>query len=253
MPIYIESLERATLDAVAPQQTHELPGWLLPFDTSSIGRATSAVPLRHAALPSESIADIESSYLAHSLEPRFRIADVSGLLSLQQALGARGFVATQPTLTQVGSLAALLDSTRAANAAPVIVSQHPTDAWQAVYTAAGFDAADGAQRVQALSRSTTVLYASISTTEGPLAAGTASISQGWASFHGMRTVPQARGRGYARRIMAELARAAQAQGLERAFLQVEEYNTTAIALYERLGFHTAWRYHYWRKPVGQPS
>jgi hypothetical protein len=35
----IESLERATLDAVAPASVGSLPGWLLPFDKSTVGRA----------------------------------------------------------------------------------------------------------------------------------------------------------------------------------------------------------------------
>ena len=43
----VEAIERATLDAVAPQAIHEIDGWLLPFDSGSIGRAKSAVPLRH--------------------------------------------------------------------------------------------------------------------------------------------------------------------------------------------------------------
>ena len=51
-PSDIASIERATLDAVCPAEVHEIPGWLLPYDTLPVGRARSAVPpgklLRHA-------------------------------------------------------------------------------------------------------------------------------------------------------------------------------------------------------------
>jgi N-acetylglutamate synthase len=36
------------------------------------------------------------------------------------------------------------------------------------------------------------------------------------------------------------------RGISHVFLQVEEGNTSAQALYQRAGFTTAWRYHYWR-------
>ena len=79
-----------------------------------------------------------------------------------------------------------------------------------------------------------------------MAVGTGSISQGWLSIHGMRTVPSARGRGLASRILAGLAAHAAAQGVRRVFLQVEDDNPVAQGLYSKAGFHTAWRYHYWR-------
>ena len=73
------------------------------------------------------------------------------------------------------------------------------------------------------------------------------MSQGWCSIHGMRTLPAQRGRGLAGRILAGLADDAAARQLTRVFLQVEEGNDAALALYRRAGFATAWRYHYWRR------
>ena len=49
----IESIERATVAAVAPERLDEQPGWLLPMDSGTVGRARSAVPLHHAAQPLE--------------------------------------------------------------------------------------------------------------------------------------------------------------------------------------------------------
>jgi ribosomal protein S18 acetylase RimI-like enzyme len=74
------------------------------------------------------------------------------------------------------------------------------------------------------------------------------MSHGWCSIHGMRTLPAQRGRGLAARVMAGLADAATERQLTRTFLQVEEGNAAALALYCRAGFTTAWRYHYWRHP-----
>lgn len=46
-PSEVVHIERATLAAVSPQTVEELPGWLLPLDTGTVGRAISAVPLSH--------------------------------------------------------------------------------------------------------------------------------------------------------------------------------------------------------------
>lgn len=243
----IASLEHATLDAVAPPSVHNaLDGWLVPFDTSTIGRATSAVPTRHHDLPGDSVEAIDALFAARGLRGAYRVADVSGLATLQAALRRQGYTPQQPTLVQVGTIAAmgaLGHGTPSGQLSPT-----PGPAWSSVYLAEGFDPVDGAHRVQALSRSPHVVYAWVEDDAGhSIAAGTAAFSQGWTSIHGMRTLPAHRGKGLAGRILATLADAAHARGLTRVFLQVEEGNTAALALYRRAGFITAWRYHYWRK------
>lgn len=63
----------------------------------------------------------------------------------------------------------------------------------------------------------------------------------------MRTDQASRGRGLAGRVLAGLADAAIHRGMERSFLQVEDGNASALALYRRAGFETAWYYEYWRR------
>lgn len=241
----IGNIERATLDAVAPPAVEEFDNWLLPFDTSTIGRAKSAVPLRHDLLDADQLVRIERIYAARGLQAAFRVADVAGLSHVHTELLRMGYRAQQPTLVQVGTVRRMRQICRGT---PANVSNMPTPAWSAVYLSDGFDPVDGAHRIQALSRSRHVVYANVQDEGQPVAAGTASLSQGWASIHGMRTAANNRGRGLAARVLAGLADAANQQGMERVFLQVEEDNHSALALYSRAGFSTAWRYHYWRKP-----
>lgn len=245
-PDDIANLERATLDAVAPPAVHAIDGWLLPFDNSTIGRTKSAVPLRHHGLDAAHIADIETLYAERGLRAAFRTADVPGLDNIHAELRRRGYAAEQPTLVQVGTVQQMRSICQAT---PADVSDTPTPEWSAVYLGDGFDPVDGAHRIQALSRSRYGVYASVQEDGQPVAAGTASLSQGWASLHGMRTAASHRGRGLAARVLAGLADAATQQALTRVFLQVEEGNSAARALYRRAGFTTAWRYHYWRRPA----
>lgn len=238
----IARLETSTCDAVAPPAHETLDGWLLSFDTSTVGRAKSAVPLRHHSLNPAALPDICARYAQRGLQPIFRLADVAGLADVQAELRRLGFAPTQATLVQVApttAVAALADP------AAATWSATPTAPWAAVYTAPGFDPVDGQHRVQALSRGQHGVYATVVQQGQPLCAGTAVYSQGWASLHGLRTTMSARGQGLARHVMACLAQEALHRGLTETFLQVEAENTAALALYRRAGFVTAWCYHYW--------
>ena len=245
----VEAIERATLAAVAPRDVEEMHGWLLPFDAGTVGRAHSAVPLRHdISIRAADISMIIARYRAHSFSPSLRIAAVPALAHLDAVLIEQGLKATQPTLTCVACVADLLQATEAI--APAEVSTTPSTAWSQVYLGEGFDPVDGASRVKALSRASGSLYAqSVDPHSNPaqvVATGVGSYGHGWLGIHGMRTLATHRKQGHASRILRALAVQAQARALPSAYLQVEEGNRAALRLYESLGFTMAWRYIYWR-------
>ncbi len=303
-PHDIESLERATLDAVCPATQSELPGWLLPFDAADIGRARSAIPLRHQDLDIAALPAIEQFYRDQGLPPMFRIADTPGLRHWQARLLALGYRQTAPVHVQIASVADMqtaahrfLETERngvllparqatelatpaqsaaatqdgasiwedgytmpvahnsataqdgANQRAEVVLLDAPAHAWASVYTAPGFDAEDGALRVQLLSRSRFARYAYVQSAGVSLAAGTACISRDWLSVHGMRTLPHAQGQGLGASLLAAFTGLARQRGISRAFLQVEADNAPALALYRRFGFTTVWTYHYWKAPA----
>ena len=65
----VAAIERATLQAVSPERVEALPGWLLPIDHGTVGRAKSAVPLSHAAPDLALIDDILACYRAAATRP----------------------------------------------------------------------------------------------------------------------------------------------------------------------------------------
>lgn len=237
----IESLERATVEGVAPAKIVEIDGWLVPLDDGAIRRAKTAVPLRHD-LGALALSEIEAAYWTEGLSPAFRIAERPGLEGVRQALAQRGYASEGPTVIKVGDverLAALRDK-------PGDILTEPDAAWGAVFLGEGFDPEDGASRVAALTRSPDALYGAAREDGQTVAVGCVTFGHGWAAIHGMRTEARRRGRGLASTVLAALGRAIQARGVERVFLQVEEGND-ARSLYRKAGFQEAWRYRYWTR------
>ena len=240
----IEAIERATLAAVSPPAVEQLGDWLLPFDTGSIGRAKSAVPLRHAPSDAGVVDAIEARYRGRGLTAAFRVPEDEEFVAVRGELVRKGYHIEQPTVVYIGRSEAMLS---VSGETPADLSASPDDAWASVFVGEGFDPVDGAYRVKALSRSADALYAGVRDAGKTAAVGVAAFGYGWASVHGMRTNLAHRGKGFAGRVLIALARAALDRGIARVFLQVEENNAPAISLYRRAGFAPAWRYVYWRK------
>jgi ribosomal protein S18 acetylase RimI-like enzyme len=81
----------------------------------------------------------------------------------------------------------------------------------------------------------------------PAAVGVCAVEGEWAGILGMRTAPAFRRRGLARGVFRALAGHAAALGARRGYLQVDERNVAAIALYASEGFEAAYVYRYWSR------
>lgn len=239
-PADIESLERATVAAVAPPEVLEIGGWLVPLDDGTIGRAKSAVPMRHD-LDDSALDAVETAYRERGLKAAFRLAEAPGLRAVTSEVARRGYRSEQPTLV----MTALADRVAQLAAPFADLLDHPDEAWGQVFLGEGFDPVDGAHRVKRLTDSPDALYGAVREGGRTVAVGVVSFGYGWAGIHGMRTSLDRRGAGLASRLLALFGAAAEARQVGRIFLQVEEGNP-AQNLYRRAGFDEAWRYRYWR-------
>jgi GNAT superfamily N-acetyltransferase len=243
IPADVEAIERATLAAVSPVEVLETDGWLAGLEDGSIKRARSAVPLSHEMACDLAVLDrIEAAYLARDMTPAFRLAEAPGLDDIRGELAARGYGADPPTLVMLGAVSGLL-----VLGEPGETVDAPDAAWRQVFLGEGFDPVDGAFRAAALSRSPGAVFGQVREGGETAAVGVMSFGYGWAGVHGMRTAKARRGQGLAGRVLAGLAAAAARRGVARLFLQVDEANAPACALYRRAGLAEAWRYRCWTR------
>lgn len=250
-PADIESLERATLQAVAPEQLLELPGWLLPMDSGTVGRALSAVTYRHGACEPAVLNQIVAAYRSAGFRPVLRIPELPAFDAARAHLAAMGFTHDQPTLTQVGRIDTVVTALSHLGTEGVSLEERPDAAWTAMFLGEGFDPVDGASRAASLARAQGTRYVSLrendsQSGQATLACAAASFGHGWLGLHGLRTQVRQRGRGLAGRVLLAMTLEARARGIERMYLQVHDSSTAALALYRRVGLETVWGYRYWR-------
>lgn len=241
----VETLERATLAAVPPQQRVEVDGWLVALDGGTVGRAHSAVPMRHSRITADSVPRVEEAFANAGRAPVYRVPRLASFDGVQQALSGMGLSATLPTLTMAGPLQ---EFAATSGSVQVRMLDAPDEAWASVFLGQGFDPVDAASRIAILRRGEHSVFAA-ALVEGRVAAvGLANTAHGWCGIHGMRTAPAFRGRGLATAILGALSSDATSKGVRRAFLQVEEANVAAQRLYRRGGLQPLWCYEYWRRP-----
>jgi GNAT superfamily N-acetyltransferase len=236
-------------------ETARLGGWRLRASGGFTGRANSVLPLGDPGTDLDTALDrVVRWYGERGLPALLQITTggAGGDELLAAELERRGWTAERFAVLCVGALAPLADREPDAR---VRLSRRPDAAWLSAYGRSATGAAGDALKV--LAGGPSVWFATVPGGDGrdggggvPAAVGRCVVDGRWAGFAAVEVAPERRREGLATAVMAELARAALAEGASAAYLQVEPENTAARAMYDRMGFADHHAYHYRRAPLG---
>lgn len=154
-------------------------------------------------------------------------------------LDARGWQSRPLVLVQTMPLAALPPGPpEHAGVPPVELVDTPSDDWLAIAAGRKGGLPDAARHV--LTAVDQVRFAQVSAAGTLVAVGRGTVTGGgrWLGLSLIEVLPEARRQGLAGRVIRALAAWGAATGASHAFLQVEQRNTGAVALYRGLGFTT---------------
>ncbi|OJF14415.1 GNAT family N-acetyltransferase [Couchioplanes caeruleus] len=236
----VAALELAANDGWPAPVQARLGAWILRSAGGWTGRANSALAVGDPDRTLDAAIDaVERWYAARGQRPLVN-APMPLAAPVNAALDARGWTSRPLTLVQTARVPGLLESLPVRDdLPPVELADSPTDDWYAMV--AEHKGTLPAMAKQVLTGVPVAVFAHVRDEDGDLLAvarGAVSGPDRWLGMALVQTAPAARRRGLAAHVMRAVAGWAMQQGSARAYLQVEERNTAAVALYRKLGFRT---------------
>ncbi|MGI5523751.1 GNAT family N-acetyltransferase [Micromonospora sp. CA-259024] len=257
----VVTLERAADEAWPAPTRGRLGDWLLRAADGWTGRANSALPIGDPDRPLLAAVDAVERWYAEQGQPAMINTPLPLAAPVGAELDARGWGSRPPVLVQTaplplvdpgagaavpgaGSVATeatvepVAEVGAAAPGASVELVAAPSAAWLAIAAGRKGGLPDAARHV--LTAVDQVRFAHVYA-DGTLVAigrGTVTGQGRWLGLSLIEVLPEARRQGLARAVIAALAGWGVSAGATHAFLQVEQRNTAAVALYRRLGFTT---------------
>ncbi|MFD3414316.1 GNAT family N-acetyltransferase [Streptomyces cyaneofuscatus] len=244
-------LAAVTARAWQPVESEPLGEWRLRAAGGFTRRANSALPLGDPGLPlGEAFGRVERWYEERDLPPYIQTA--TGAEGTQEVLcaelGRHGWRREVTAEVRIAALAPVGDLD--ADVSAVRLSREPDEAWLSRYQRFS---TPGPHVLRVLGGGPSVWFATVpgagdgvADGDAPAAIGRCVVDGRWAGFMAVEVAPGHRRRGLATSVMAALARQALEEGASAAWLQVEEDNEGARALYDGMGFAAHHRYHHFR-------
>ncbi|MFD5662862.1 GNAT family N-acetyltransferase [Streptomyces hirsutus] len=271
-----EELARVAARAWQPVESERLGDWELRAAAGFTRRANSVLPLGDPGVPLDEALTTVCRWYAERGLPAY-VQTATGAEGTQEALGAelerRGWVREVTAELWVGALAPVADagpepSGGGPGGVDVLLSREADEGWLARYQRRGVSEValkvlGGGTPVSGGEAGSgggpSVWFATVPAGHGgpeggapgdaaPAAIGRCVVDGRWAGFAAVEVDPALRRRGLASAVMAALARRALDEGASAAWLQVEDDNTAAHALYGGMGFAAHHAYHHYRAP-----
>jgi len=239
----VRSLEERAFNAWPALSTLLVDGWLVRLAEGYTKRANSLNAWRPVVPVTEAIHFAAPLFAARGLPLVVRLSPLAGS-ACDMTLAGLDYTRHDETLVMGVDLAALAVSLNEAPEATLAAA--PSHLWLD-----GFAAANGVPADRRIIHDRMVgaivppaAFATLGPPTTPLAWGLAVAERGWVGLFDIVTRPDARRQGAGRRLVETLLAWGHAKGATRGYLQVVAANAPAIALYRRLGFTEAYRYHY---------
>jgi ribosomal protein S18 acetylase RimI-like enzyme len=247
--VSISDLEQAAARGWRAPEEAALGDWLLRAADGFTGRANSALAVGDPGLPlAAAITEVTRWYRARGLPAMVAVPyplGQPGSTAVDRFLGGElGWPARPGAATVMTAAPGAVASAAAAPAAAadVDVNPEPDEAWLALYRFGGRRPPPVSRRL--LMSAPWQAFGSVQESGGTVAIGRVAMAGDWAGLTAVEVHPRHRRRGLGGAITAALAAEAAARGADGLYLQVEDDNDAARALYRRVGFADHHGYHY---------
>ena len=236
---YVPDLELERIAALGwpGTESEERDGWLLRAGGGFTGRANSALPLADDV----DAATVVPWYAERGLPALVQVPTTAGLFA---TLTGRGWEVLHGAIVLTASRDDVLARTEARDDLPAVeVRPTPDDDWLALYHHRGGPLPPAA--VGVLTAGSDPEFVTLRRGGRVVAVCRTATAEGWLGLTAVEVDPGLRRRGLATYLLRQaLERSAAAN----VYLQTEESNTAALALYRRAGFTTHHEYRYLRAP-----
>ena len=242
--------QELTTNAWPPKSVMLLNGWVVRISEGVTKRANSVLPLHyHGEKLLDDIRNVEILYEEKKLSPIFQIPDYFEPIDLISTLRERNYKKIDETIVMTTKLHEI-KHIKINNDYDYYIDNSPAETWFQAFgdiTSHNEETLEGQKAIIGRIQLKTTAFGVASDGEEIIGIALAVAERGYVGIFDLIVDERYRRQGIAQSLITHIIDWGKKNSATWGYLQVVEENTTAISLYQKLGFKKAYNYRYYLK------